>query len=70
MEMHGLDPSVVEHQIDTWLDIASIRKNKHPLQPSKVKDIKAKIYKLHAARFIYPIVYSFWVLNLVLVNKK
>jgi hypothetical protein len=70
MEMHGLDPSVVEHQIDTWLDIASIRKNQHPLHPSKFVAIKAEIDKLRTTGFIYPIVYTSWVFNLVFFNKK
>jgi hypothetical protein len=27
-EMSGLDPSIVEHRIDTWLDITPVRKKK------------------------------------------
>ena len=30
----GLDPSIVEHHIDTWPDVASIRQNQWPIHPS------------------------------------
>jgi hypothetical protein len=68
--MPGLDPSMVEHQIDTWSDIAPIRQKKRPLHPSKVAAIKAKIDKLRVVGFIYPIPYTSWVSNLVPINKK
>jgi hypothetical protein len=69
-EMPGLDPSIVEHHIDTWPDITPIHQKKRPLHPSKVVAIKAKIDKLRTAGFIYPIAYTSWVSNPVPVNKK
>jgi hypothetical protein len=69
-KMPGLDPSIVEHQIDTWSDIAHVRQKKHPLHPSKVAAIKAEIDKLHIVGFIYPIAYTSWVSNPIPVNKK
>jgi hypothetical protein len=68
--MPGLDPSIVEHRIDTWPDVTPVRQKKRPLHPSKVAAIKAKIDKLRIVRFIYPIAYTLWVSNPVPVNKK
>jgi hypothetical protein len=70
MEMPGLDPSIIEHHIDTWVDITPVQQKKRPLHPSKAVDIKAEIDKLHVAGFIYPIAYTSWVFNPVPVNKK
>jgi hypothetical protein len=69
-EIHGLDPSIVEHRIDTWPDITQFHKKQQPLHPSKVAAIKAEIDRLHAAGFIYPIAYTSWVSNPVPINKK
>jgi hypothetical protein len=40
------------------------------ITPFQTMAIKAEIDKLRYARFIYPIAYTSWVSNLVLVNKK
>ena len=69
-EMLGLDPSIVEHHIDTWLDVAPICQNQQPIHPSKVVAVKAEIEKLHTVVFIYPIAYTTWVSNPVPMNKK
>jgi hypothetical protein len=69
-EMPSLDPSIIEHHINTWPNITPVHQKQQPLHPSKVATIKAKIDKLRAAGFIYPIAYSSWVSNLVPVNKK
>jgi hypothetical protein len=69
-EMPSLNPSIVEHCIDTWLDITPIRQKQQLLHPSKVAAIKAKIDKLRAIVFIYPIAYTSWVSKPVPVNKK
>jgi hypothetical protein len=69
-EMPGPDPSIVEHHIDTWPDITPIRQKQRLLHPSKATAINAKIDKLRAAGFIYPIAYTSWVSNPVLANKK
>jgi hypothetical protein len=69
-EMPGLDPSIVEHRIDTWPDITPVRQKQRPLHPSKAAAIKAEIDKLRTAGFIYPIAYTSWVSNPVPVDKK
>jgi hypothetical protein len=68
--MPDLDPSIVEHCIDIWLDVSLVRQKKRPLHPSKVVAIKSEINKLHVAGFIYPIAYTSWVSNPIHVNKK
>jgi hypothetical protein len=52
MKMPDLDPSIVEHHIDTWPDITLVYQKQRPLHPSKEATIKAEIEKLHAADFI------------------
>ena len=69
-EMPGLNPSIVEHHIDTWSDVLPICQKQWPIHLSKVATVKAEIEKLHIVGFIYPISYTTWVSNLVLVNKK
>ena len=69
-EIPDLDPSIVEHHIDTWLDVAPIHPKQQPIHPSKVVAVKAEIEKLRIDGFIYPIEYTTWVSNPVLVNKK
>jgi hypothetical protein len=69
-KMPGLDPSIVEHHIDTWPDITPVRQKQRPLHPAKAAAIKAEIDKLHTAGFIYPITYTSWVSNPVPVDKQ
>ena len=69
-EMPGLDPSIMEHHIDTWPDVAPLCQKQWPIHPSKVAAVKAEIEKLRTADFIYPIAYTTWASNLVPVNKK
>jgi hypothetical protein len=68
--MPDLDPSIVEHCIDTWPDITPVRQNKRPLHPSKAAAIKVNIDKLRVAGLLYPIAYTSWVFNPIPVNKK
>ena len=65
-----MDPSIVEHHIDTWPDVVPMHQNKWPIDPSKIVIVKDKIQKLHTTSFIYPIAYTTWVSNPILVNKK
>ena len=69
-EMPSLDPSIVEHHIDTWPDVAPVCQKQRPIHPSKVATVKAEIEKLCTASFIYPISYTTWVSNTIPVNKK
>ena len=40
-EMPSLDPSIVEHHIDTWPDVAPVCQKQRPIHPSKVAMVKA-----------------------------
>ena len=51
--MPRLDPSIMEHYIDTWTDVALVRQKQRPIHPSKVVVVKAKIEKLRTSDFIY-----------------
>jgi len=68
--MPGLDPSIVQHHIDTWPDITPVHKKQRPLHASKAATIKAEIEKLRVVGFIYPITYTSWVSKPVPINKK
>jgi hypothetical protein len=70
IEMLDFDPSIIEHRIDTWPYVSPIRQKQCPLHPYKVASNKDEIYKLRDFGFIYPIVYTSWVSNPILVNKK
>ena len=70
IEMPNLDPSIMEHHINTWHDVAPICQKKRPIHPSKVATVKVEIEKLRTAGFIYPIAYTTWVSNPVPINKK
>ena len=69
-EIPSLDPSIMEHHIDTWPDVAPVHQKQWPIHPSKVAAVKAEIEKLCTADFIYPIAYPTWVSNPVPVNKN
>jgi hypothetical protein len=69
-EIPGLDPYIVKHRTDTWLDIMHVRQKKQPLHPSKAATIKDEINKLCVVGFIYPIAYTSWVSNPIPVNTK
>ena len=42
-EMPGLDPSIMEHHIDTWPDVAPIYQNQWPIHPFNVAAVKSEI---------------------------
>ena len=69
-EIPELDPSIVEHHIDTWPNVAPMHQKQWPIVPSKVVVVKAKIEKLRTVGFIYPIAYTTWVSNPVPMYKK
>ena len=68
--MPGIDPSIVEHNIDTWHEVSPILQNKRPIHLSKAPTIKNKIEKLWKSGFIYPNAYTTWVSNPIPVNKN
>ena len=69
-EMPGLYPSIVEHHVNTWPNVAPMWKKQWPIHPSKAVAVKAEIEKLRTTGFIYPIAYTTWVSNPIPMNKK
>lgn len=68
--MLGLDPAIVEHHIETWLDASPVRQKQHSLNLVKAPAIEVEIEKLRRIGFIYPIVYMSSVSNPIPINKK
>ena len=52
-EMPGINPSIVEHAIQTYPNARPIRQNLRPVNPRKEEVVKAKVEKLLKASFIY-----------------
>ena len=69
-EMLGFDPSIVEHEIQTYPNTIPVRQKLRPVNPCKVAVVKAKVEKLLKVNFIYPIALKEWVSNTVPVDKK
>ena len=68
--MPGIDPFIVEHEIQTYPDAKLVRKNLRPVNPRKAATVKDEVEKLLKADFIYPIDLTDWVSNHVPVDKK
>ena len=69
-EMPRIDPSIVVHEIKTYPDAKPIRQRLRQIHPRKATAIKAKVEKSFRAGFIYLILLTDWVYNIVPVNKK
>ena len=69
-EMLGIDPSIVKHEIKTYLDAKLVQQCLRVVNPRKATVIKAEVEKLLNVGFIYPIPLIEWVSNPVLVNKN
>ena len=54
-EMPRIDPSIVEHEIQTYPDAKPVRQKLRPINPRKVAAVKAEVEKLLKASFVYPI---------------
>ena len=68
--MPGIDPSIVVHEIKTYLDAKLVRQRLHQIHQRKAAAIKEKVEKLLRAGFIYPIPLTDWVSNIIPINKK
>jgi hypothetical protein len=69
-EMPGIDPSIVEHEIKTYLDARPVRQCLRAVNPRKAPAIKAEVEKLLNVGFIYPVPLTEWVSNPIPMNKK
>jgi hypothetical protein len=68
--MPGIDPSIIVHEIKTYLGVKPVRQKLCPVHPKKIAAIKAEVEKLLKSSFNYPVPLTEWVSNLVLVAKK
>ena len=69
-EIPGIYPSIVEHEIRTYLDAKPVRQKLRHVNPRKVVAVKAEVEKLLKDGFIYPIALTKWVSNSISVDKK
>ena len=68
--MPGIDTSIVEHIINMYPDVKLVHQRLHPIHPKKATTIKAEVEKILHASFIYPILLTEWVSNIVPFMKK
>ncbi len=68
--MPGIDPSIVQHEIETYENTKPIHQKFRPVNPRKVVAIKVEVEKLLKAGFIYLVPLADWVSNPILVDKK
>lgn len=68
--MPDIDPSIVEHEIETYDNAKPIRQWLRPVHPCKAAAIKVEVEKILNAGFIYPVPLTEWVSNPVPVDKK
>lgn len=69
-ERPNFDPTIIEHNIDTWPNATPIRQKRRPMHPTKAHAIKLEIDKLWEAKLIFPIEYTSLVSSLVSITKK
>jgi hypothetical protein len=69
-EMTGIDPSIIVHEIKTYLGVKPVRQKLCLVHPKKTVAIKAKVEKLLKSSFIYPVPLIEWVSKIVSVPKK
>jgi hypothetical protein len=68
--MSGIDPSIVEHKIKTYLNVNSVQQRLRFVNPRKAPVIKAKVEKLLKTDLIYPTPLTEWVSNPIPVDNK
>ena len=68
--MLRIDPSIIVHEIKTYPNAKPVRQKIWQVHPRKATAIKEEVEKLLKAGFIYPILLTKWVSNIVPVNKN
>jgi hypothetical protein len=68
--MQGNDPSIVEHEIKTYLDAKPIRQRLRDVNPRKAPTITTKVEKILYVGFIYLVPLTEWVSIPIPINKK
>ena len=68
--MPRIDSSIVEHEIKMYPDVKPVQQRLRPVHLKKADAIKIEVEKLLHAGFIYLVLLTDWVSNIVLVMKK
>jgi hypothetical protein len=68
--MPGIDPSIVKHEINTYLDASPVQKRLRDVNPRKALIIKEEVENLLNVGFIYPVLLTKCMSNPVPVNKN
>jgi hypothetical protein len=66
-DIHGFDPALIQHAIPIKEGIKLVRQKQRPINPALEATIQKELEKLFKAGIIFPVKYSKWVSNLVLV---
>jgi len=68
-EMPGIDPSVIEHQLNVDRNCRPVKQRRRPFAPEHNRAIANEVRKLLEAGFIREVDYPEWLANVVLVKK-
>jgi hypothetical protein len=68
-DLHGFYPSLIKHAIPIKEGIKRVRKKQIPINPELEETIRNESENPLKARIIFPVKFSEWVSNLVLVQK-
>ena len=68
--MPDIDTSIVEHTINMYPDVKLVRQWLRPIHLKKFIAIKVEVEKLFRVGFIYPVLLTEWVSNIVPGMKK
>ena len=69
-EMPGIDPRIVKHEIETYLNAKRVRQHLCAVNPRKAPMTKDEIEKMLKSGFINPVPLTEWISNPILVDKK
>jgi hypothetical protein len=68
-DLHGFDPSLIQHAIPIKEGIKLVRQKQRPINPALEATIRKELKKLLKVGIIFPVKYSEWVSNLVSIWK-
>ena len=66
-DLHGFDPALIQHAIPIKEGIKPVRKKQRPINLALEETIQKELEKLLKDGIIFPVKYSEWVSNLVLI---
>jgi hypothetical protein len=69
-DLCGFDPALIQDVVPIKEGIKPVRQKQRPINPTLEATIRKELVKLLKVGIIFPVKYSKWVFNLVLVQKK